>query len=335
MVIEQDKKVLVSIIVPFYNVEDYIEKTLLSFENQTFKNFEVILIDDGSTDKSRQVVAKYLPKCSFKSKLISQKNSGVSVARNKGLTQVSGEYFVFVDSDDILSPFYINKMYNHLKKNDALMTICGFKFFKEDKLIKKNTTATKEAELLGSLDLLEKNLWGTIKIPIGSFMIKGELLQKYNIWFADGYQYDEDIHFVWRVLAHVDNVVFDRTPLFYYRLRSGSVMAKFNEHRLKGIILMHDLEEYFQRNRKDFSGKFNKYGVARWVWAVMWQAACALSYIQYKDICIRMKSPEMMDNLKEFPDYRVSMSAHIYAYSHYAFYLVARIAARLKGLNRF
>src|SRR5665647_1590636 len=114
MVIEPDNKMLVSIIVPFYNVEDYIEKTLVSIDEQVFKDFEVILIDDGSTDKSHQVVESYLPKCSFKSVLIRQQNSGVSAARNNGLTNATGEYVVFVDADDLLSPYYIKQMYEHL-----------------------------------------------------------------------------------------------------------------------------------------------------------------------------------------------------------------------------
>lgn len=336
MVIEQENKVLVSIIVPFYNVEEYIGKTLLSIENQTFFNFEAILIDDGSTDKSHQVVENYISKCRFKNVLIRQENSGVSAARNNGLKHASGEYVVFVDADDVLSSFYISRMYEHLSLNNAELTICGFQTFEDDDKLKFNSRPSQqEAQILDSLDIMHKTLLCTLKISAWSLMIRRELLDIHNIRFAEGYKYDEDIHFIWRVLAHVDNIVFDPTPLYYYRMRSGSAMAKFNESRLDGMYLMQDIEEYLQRNCEYFFREFNKFGVARWVWALMWQAACALPYKQFKDVCRRMQAFEMMARLKKFPDSRVSISAQLFAYSKYAFYCVARIAARLKGVDRF
>jgi glycosyltransferase involved in cell wall biosynthesis len=335
MVIEQKNKILVSIIVPFYNVEDFIENTLISIEGQIFRDFEVILINDGSTDNSHKVVEKYLSKCSFRSLLLSQENSGVSAARNRGLLNAAGEYIVFVDADDILSPRYVGQMYENISKNKTQMTICSFDTFVDDKSLPTKIQHEGKAELIDSLDLKYKFLLGTVKISVCSIMVKRELLSKYNIRFAEGYKYSEDIHFVWRVLAHTDKVVIDLLPLYYYRWRSGSAMANFAESRLDGLYLMKDLEKYFQTYCEGFAQEFKKYGVARWVWSTMWQAACALPYSEFKAICLKMNAGDMMKKLKKFPDVRVSKSASLYNLNYYAYYRLARITACLTGINRF
>ena len=121
MLHEQDASSLISIIIPFYNVEDYIERTLASIDTQLYKNIELILIDDGSTDKSYEVAERYLFKCDYKHMLVKQEHSGVSSARNNGLSIASGEYVAFVDSDDLLSPYYIKQMYEHLNTNQIEM----------------------------------------------------------------------------------------------------------------------------------------------------------------------------------------------------------------------
>lgn len=101
---------LISIIVPVYNVEKYIAKCLDSLVNQTYLNIEILLIDDGSTDKSLSICKKYAAVDS-RIKLFSKENGGVSSARNLGLLHVQGEYVVFVDSDDFVSPKYCEHLY--------------------------------------------------------------------------------------------------------------------------------------------------------------------------------------------------------------------------------
>lgn len=105
----------VSIIIPVYNNEQYIEKCIQSVLNQTFENFEVIVINDGSTDKSGEILEK-LNREDSRIILIEQKNQGVAVARNRGMNKATGKYITFVDGDDYLKNNYIEKMYNLAEK---------------------------------------------------------------------------------------------------------------------------------------------------------------------------------------------------------------------------
>lgn len=114
---------LISIIVPVYNTQDYLDKCLTSIINQTYKNIEIIIIDDGSTDNSKEIIEKYMNNDN-RILYYYQKNSGVGIARNKGIDLSRGNYITFIDSDDYINEKYIEKMYKAIKPDDAF-SICG------------------------------------------------------------------------------------------------------------------------------------------------------------------------------------------------------------------
>ena len=109
---------LISVIVPVYNVEKFLDKCISSIVNQTYKNLEIILIDDGSTDESVQICDKWQEKDN-RVRLTHKENTGVSDTRNIGLEKTTGEYICFVDSDDYIEPDYIENLYKSLTENNA------------------------------------------------------------------------------------------------------------------------------------------------------------------------------------------------------------------------
>ena len=109
---------LISIIVPVYNVEKYIVRCLESILSQTYKNIEVIIVNDGSVDKSGEICERYAKKDN-RIKLINKSNGGLSDARNKGIDQANGIYITFVDSDDYISQNYVEILYKLIKENNA------------------------------------------------------------------------------------------------------------------------------------------------------------------------------------------------------------------------
>jgi len=117
-------KPAISVIVPAYNVEKYIPKTLKSLKNQTFKSIEVIVINDGSTDNTRNVIINELTGADFDWKLIDQENKGVSIARNTGIEASNGEYVHFLDGDDYVGSTFAEKMYQKAKSNNCDMVFC-------------------------------------------------------------------------------------------------------------------------------------------------------------------------------------------------------------------
>ena len=123
--------VKISIVLPVYNVANYLRKCLDSLVNQTFKDFEVICVNDGSTDMSLSILEGYsLTDSRFK--IITQENRGLSGARNTGIKHVRGEYVLFVDSDDWLEDNALEELYNHVKGFNSEITMFKFRYFNED-----------------------------------------------------------------------------------------------------------------------------------------------------------------------------------------------------------
>ena len=122
----------ISLIVPIYNVEKYLVKALTSIENQTFKNFEAILVDDGSTDKSIDIIKEFCEK-NENFKFIQQENRGPAAARNSALEISTGKYIAFMDSDDFIEPEFLENMYNAAEENGADIACCNFKLYYPEK----------------------------------------------------------------------------------------------------------------------------------------------------------------------------------------------------------
>jgi len=147
---------LVSIIVPIYNVSEYLEKCIMSLINQTYKNIEIILVNDGSTDNSLDICKKYETE-DKRIVVLNKINGGLSDARNYGIERAKGQYITCVDSDDYVTDDYVEFMYNNLKKDDADISIC-----KHIVLFDNNTqisTATHKKYILNPKDTLEMLLY--------------------------------------------------------------------------------------------------------------------------------------------------------------------------------
>ena len=142
-------KSIVSVIVPAYNVEAYIEKCVFSIINQTYNNLEIIIVDDGSTDKTFEICKK-IASSDDRIKFVSQKNSGQSAARNKGLELATGEYIGFVDADDWIETHFFEKLVKVAEENELDMCVCNRRVF------------TEENELLYEMNSVKRSIY-TIK----------------------------------------------------------------------------------------------------------------------------------------------------------------------------
>lgn len=143
-----------SIIVPVYNVEKYLDQCLESILRQTFKDFECIIIDDGSPDNSNIIIDKYV-KLDQRFKVIHQKNMGISAARNAGLDIAKGDYIVFVDSDDYIADDYLEKFALKIADTDADMVICGlievYKDYEKSKVFAVESTEVIKQNILADV----------------------------------------------------------------------------------------------------------------------------------------------------------------------------------------
>lgn len=216
----------VSVIVPVYQVEQYLRQCLNSILNQTFKDIEVILVDDGSKDNSGKTCDEYALQ-DKRVKVIHQKNMGLSDARNSGMNLMSGKYFMFVDSDDYVSEQMIEKLYIRATETDADIVCCNFEYFWENN--EKGSFSTKQKhEELNSSEIFnhrknEKNygFWTVAwnKLYKSSFMnafrFRSGKVHEDEFWANDIYQTDL-------------KVVTVEDSLYYYRQRHNSIVSVQN-----------------------------------------------------------------------------------------------------------
>ena len=215
-----------SIVVPIYNVEEYLEKCLESVLNQTFKDFECILVNDGTKDNSHLIMDKYVKK-DKRFKAVNKVNGGLSDARNKGMEVATGEYIYFLDGDDYLYVDAMEKCVKKLDETNADMVIFDVMQHniaqKTTEVIKNNFDENKLYSLKDDSSLLISLLnaaWNK--------MYKRELFLKNDIICPYGYYY-EDLGTTYRLLLKCDNVAFINEPLYNYLAdRPGNITQQFN-----------------------------------------------------------------------------------------------------------
>lgn len=192
---------MISVIIPVYNRDDCLPRCLDSVLQQTFSNWECILIDDGSTDRSLSVCHRYLEKDS-RFKVYSQQNSGVSAARNKGVELACGEYIVFIDSDDWVEPELLRLLYESTEK--GTIPLCGM----DIQCIDGDSINCSVQDILyrmnsNAIDLLTGNLFGLFAGPVCKLYDRN-IIESYCIRFPLGISWGEDLIFNCNYFQHID-----------------------------------------------------------------------------------------------------------------------------------
>lgn len=325
---------MISVIIPLYNVESYIVRCLESFENQTYKNFEIIVVNDGSTDNSKIVVEEYMQKSNMKLKLLDQSNKGVSAARNKGIIEANGDLICFVDSDDMVVSEYLAQLEENLNNTNSDMVICAIKFIEDDYSNNLYNYVDNSVVLMDSDEALNRYLYKKITCGIGSFLIKKSILKDNNLLFSETYRYSEDQELIWKMISLAKKIAYNKNFLYLYRLRPNSAMSKVDEQRLDGLKLMFNLEKYFKDTNPVFYEKFKKYGVARWVWATTWQAALGSNNFKaFRDLTELFQTETYMKKLLTFPENKVRISSIVYFFSPRLYFIIVRSILNMRDIN--
>ena len=220
----------VSVIIPVYNVEQYIEKCLDSLVNQTLKDIEIIVVNDGSPDNSQKIIDKYVKKYPKKVKSYIKENGGQGSARNYGLEKATGEYIGYVDSDDYVEVDMFEKLYNKAKKTKSDITICGTYVEYPDKTI-------TELEDLKHNDSRLNAYFG--KMAVWNKIYKRELLVDNKMKFRSKLWY-EDFDFSYKVISYAKKITYLNEPYYHYLIRPGSTMNNSNIHRNLEILKAFD-----------------------------------------------------------------------------------------------
>lgn len=202
----------ISIILPCFNVAKYIDNCIQSILKQTFNNFEIIAINDGSTDDTLSILNNY-NLSSNKLKIFNQENYGVSASRNLGLQFCRGKYVVFVDSDDYLELDYLEKLYQNITKNDNDLVCCAyFDHYKSKNQYLTSYLITGKIIPNIFISYLFKNIGGVLWDKI----YKLDIINTFRIRFESNLNISEDLIFNLKYLQHINNIFIINDPLYHY-----------------------------------------------------------------------------------------------------------------------
>ncbi|MDA3054605.1 MULTISPECIES: glycosyltransferase family 2 protein [unclassified Campylobacter] len=223
---------LISIIIPVYNVEKYLKECLDSVTNQTYKNLEIILVDDGSTDKSGEICDEFARQDS-RIKVIHQKNQGQAAARNRALDIMQGEYLAFVDSDDMVDEAYIGTLFEMIQKYNTKIAMISFENFTQIEEIQviKQKNSNSEVNSYSTEEFFRNYLISKPKFHnfICRCLYHRDIFA--NLRFPVGIIY-EDVYLYYDIFSDIKNIIISNKILYSYRQNIGSTSRSFNEKHL-------------------------------------------------------------------------------------------------------
>ena len=250
---------MISVIVPIYNVEKYLARCVDSIVNQTYKNLEIILVDDGSPDRCPQMCDDYAEKDS-RIKVVHKKNGGLSDARNAGMAVATGEYISFIDSDDYVSDDFFECLLDAMNKENSDIAECSvvklyednrFDEFSDDLSVKTYDTQDAMSALIAE-NPFHQHVWNKL--------YKTELVK--NIPYAVG-KLNEDEFWTYQVFGRANKVSKLNKTMYYYFQRNSSIMGVgYNIRRLDALEGKANRQKYIENNFPDLStqAKIDLYG---------------------------------------------------------------------------
>ena len=240
-----DRKPLVSVVIPVFNTAPFLAEAFDSVIHQTYKNLEIIAVNDGSTDGSGEICEEYALK-DPRFRLIHQQNKGVSSARNAGLSVASGDYLVFFDSDDALYPDCIKDMLSAAERERADLVLCRYILFHTDgKMIPTGNEKKYPAiapGIYGRSGALQAFASGTINPMATHRLYRREIWERLR--FPEGHVH-EDITIAFSVLDQCETVVVLDQPLYMYRMRGGAITHTITKNSASDWLLSSSILESF------------------------------------------------------------------------------------------
>lgn len=239
------KQPLVSIIIPIYNIENYLSACLDSIINQSYQNLEILAVDDGSSDDSYKIASAYAAR-DKRIKVFQKPNGGLSDARNYGYDRCNGEYVAFIDGDDYISKYYIETLLNAVIENDSDISTCKYKltYTTNDKALEKKPS--KDSKTLSAEDAL-RSLFYQKDVTTSAWgkLYRKELLS--DVKYPKGKKY-EDLATTYKLFAKANKVTVCNATLLYYMQRETSIMGQaFKPERLDGLKFAEEAVDFTKK----------------------------------------------------------------------------------------
>lgn len=261
---------LVSIIIPVYNVETYLEDCIQSVLNQTYRNIEILIIDDGSTDSSKEIAFKLASK-DMRIRVFSQQNMGASIARNKGIEKSNGRFIMFLDSDDILENDAIKNLYSSITKEKCDIAMGDWINIDENNNLLANHDVLnkalyKEEKIYSNKEILKLSYFDPVP---GNKIYKSDIIKDNDIKFAN-VGIGQDLNFFLKYIIYCDKVMLIDKIIFRYRIRSGSISRTYSTKILDIIKSFDDVEKHYisSGNFEEYMNEFYSWKIHHFNWQI-------------------------------------------------------------------
>ena len=272
------KEPLISVVVPVYNVSNYIKKNFDTLKNQTYKNIEIIFIDDGSTDNSGNICESF-KKEDNRVKVIHKKNEGLGLARNTGIQNASGDYILFIDSDDFMHIEMIEKLYKRIEETHSDTSYCGyFEYYSDSNILPKpamyDNKVFKDKSIISTvlLDMIastpSEKRDSLLSMSVWHAIYSMNIIKNNHILFPSEREFiSEDIVFDIAYLKKAKKISYISEPLYYYRCNNINSLThrysinEFEKHKKVVKKIKEELstflneEEYLQRTDRYLLGR--------------------------------------------------------------------------------
>ena len=294
----------VSVIMPVYNVEKYIEMSVQSICAQDFDDYQVILVNDGTLDNSVKIVEEIMKHSEVDYTIINQENKGISGARNSGLKIADGKYVVFVDSDDVVVPQFLKSLYDCCEENGLVASFANYEMTRlgnrQGKAIKNYNTVIYDRNRL-----LYYNMCRSIKICLCATMLQKAFLVKNNLRFNEDLRFGEEVDFIWRSFPLIDKMGHIDAPMYKYLMREKSLMTAQSKERIKKLleIINEDLKIWFNDNPDD--AKRFKYVEQKVYFEKMHAFASQSKFGTFMELLEETDYKSRLRQLYDFPDFKI------------------------------
>lgn len=284
----------VSVIVPIYNSEKYLERCLESIIKQSYSDIEIILVNDGSTDNSG-AICQYYGSLDSRITIINQENQGVSAARNCGMSFTRGKYILFCDSDDKIADKYIECLVNQIEECDSDMCICPIvrvydnKYYVE--LLEQFDIDLNCSDLANQQNLYDLARLYLIYGPCNK-IFKTSLIKKHNVLFPTDTSYGEDLIFVFSYLEHCSKVSYRPFSFYLYYSNSGSLLYKYRPDRFDNSLRINNCVKSFFEKKKLISEAM----MTEWSNRILSDAIASISDLY--DKCCELSAHEKFQQIK-------------------------------------
>jgi len=238
--------VKISVVIPAYNLSNYIEKTLQSIVASDYSDMEIIVVDDGSTDDTAAVVEEYISEHA-QIKLIRQTNQGVSAARNTGIREASGEYIIFVDGDDICAEDMLSSINERVEKETSRPDLIVWGYRVSDSQKNSDVQEIFEKTEYDNCIFLKELLDNKIRVRIGSFAVRRELLCNNNLWFEENCSIGEDVEFIYKSIMCSKDICTISKVLYTYIKRPGSAINNYDLNKFQAVCAVRRIYEFAEK----------------------------------------------------------------------------------------